>query len=88
MSIYLNQEINLKGGPDALFNIVINYVLFVENILSSIWQFWKEQLDIKLSCICVDLNTQLINVQLVNFVLQTIAVIKEQLIKLQLVKEL
>ena len=35
-----------------------------------------------------DPNTPLINVQLVNFVLQTIAVIKEQLIKLQLVKEL
>ena len=47
---------------------------------------WKEQLDIKLSCICVDLNTQLINVQLVNFVLQTIAVIKEQLIKITISK--
>ena len=63
-----------------------NYVLFVENILSSIWQFWKEQLDIKLSCICIDLNTQLINVQWVNFVLQIIAVIKEQLIKITISK--
>ena len=67
----------LKGGLDALFNIVINYISFVENILSFyIAVFEKSNLDIKLSCICIDLNTQLINVQLVNFVLQTIAVIK------------
>ena len=34
----------------------------------------KQMLDIKLSCISVDLNTQLINAtELVNFVLQTIA---------------
>ena len=61
-------------------------MFYLENILSFYMTVLKEQLDIKLSCICVDPNTQLINVQLVNFVLQIIAVIKEQLIKLAIGK--
>lgn len=59
-----------------------------ENILSPIKQFLKVQLHIKLSSICIILNTQLVNVQLVNFVLLTNVVTKEQLTKLQLVNEL
>ena len=77
-----------KRRPECLIQhchklcfICRKYIIFYMTVL-------KRAVDIKLSCICVDLNTQLINVQLVNFVLQTIAVIKEQLIKLQLVKEL
>lgn len=59
-----------------------------ENILSPIKQFLKVQLHIKLSSICIALNTQLVKVQLVNFVLLTNVVTKEQLTKLQLVNEL
>ena len=59
-----------------------------ENILSPIKQFLKVQLHIKLSSICIALNTQSVKVQLVNFVLLTNVVTKEQLTKLQLVNEL
>lgn len=59
-----------------------------ENMLSPIKQFLKVQLHIKLSSICIALNTQSVKVQLVNLVLLNIVAIKEQLTKLQFVNEL